>query len=309
MSKHVVFAFFFSVVPALAFASAAQASPAFPYVWEGAYVGFNLGAVSGNGTGNGASCGSIANITGQSGTPEFSDLCDARQAGFVSGEWLDFDGCGCRAFDDNLYWLGHSDKNRAAGIEIGFQAGRNWQSGNRVVGIEGDLRHFGDLTQGSDQAFRYDEDFLGDWDGDFYASSRSSIDWLTTLRGRAGRTWGADRRLFTYATAGIALAVVSADMRVGQSATGNVDWCDACTFSDPHGGGTFIQPGVVAGFGLEYAVTDRISLGAEYLFAALGNTRTVTTRFTGDDGRGFDLSRKVGFNDVQTISLKINLKF
>lgn len=309
MIRNVVFAFVLSLSSALAFVSAAEAAAEFPYNWEGAYAGLNFGLASGNGAGNANDCRSVTNIFGANGTKGFGNLCDAYQAGSAYGDWLDFGGCGCEIRNDNVYWLDHSDRNAAASFDIGVQVGRNWQRGNYVRGVEADLRYFGDLTQQSDQSFRYNEDYLGHWDGDYYARTTSSIDWLTTLRGRVGQTWGADGRLLTYATAGVALAVVSADMQTGQSAVGNVNWCNNCTFSAPEGTGTFVQPGVVAGFGLEYAVTDRISLGAEYLFAALGNTKNVTTHFTGDDGNCFELSRKVGFNDMQTISLKLNFKF
>jgi opacity protein-like surface antigen len=310
MFKRNYLAILFSVLTCVVFFPlAAHAASPLRYDWGGAYIGANIGWSTGSGAGNAGSCDSITNILGKYGNWQFANLCDAFAAGHASGNTLDFDGCGCSPYDDNAYWLEHRDRNAGDSFALGVQAGRNWQTGDFVRGVEGDIRYFGGLTQTSDQAFRYYEDFNGDWDGDFYAHSSSSVRWLTTFRGRVGRAMGPQGRLLTYGTAGVALAVVSADMKTAAELDGNVDWCDACTFSNPRGTGTFVQPGIVMGAGVEYALTDRLSLGVEYLFTALGNTRTVTTHFSGDNGRGFDLSRKVGFDDIQTVSLKLNFKF
>lgn len=310
MLRNSIFASLISFFIAVTYGlTGAHAASPFPFSWDDLYIGANIGLSRAQGAGNATDCGSVTNILGKYGGWEFADLCDAYGAGHAFGHWLDFDGCGCSGSDDNAYWLGETDRTRRDNLSLGFQVGRNWQVGRLVFGVEGDIRNFGNLRQTSDQAFRYDEDFYGDWDGEYLARSSSSLNWMGTLRGRVGKILDVDGRLLAYATGGVALSLVSADMTTVAYRDGNVDWCSACTFSNPSGTGTFTQPGLTMGGGIEYGLTERLSLGVEYLFTRLYGTRTVTTHFYGDSGRGFDLARKVGFDNVHTVSVKLNFRF
>src|SRR5437868_9126612 len=76
------------------------------------------------------------------------------------------------------------------GFVGGAHAGYNWQSDSLVLGLEGDIE-FADLKGDTDVRFL---------DGDPAGKDEEKIDWLGSLRLRAG--FAADRALF-YATGGL----------------------------------------------------------------------------------------------------------
>ena len=127
-------------------------------------------------------------------------------------------------------------------------AGYNWQKGNVVYGIEGDIT--GPLASSK---FYYEGDY----------KSNFNTDWTATLRGRVGITSG--NALF-FATAGIA------------ASKGNIIGCEspsdreylACEASIDNNvrTNTDTLTGFTAGFGLEYAVSSNLKLRGEYLHIA-----------------------------------------
>ncbi|QPC45060.1 porin family protein [Kaustia mangrovi] len=127
------------------------------------------------------------------------------------------------------------------GIMGGLQVGYNYQFDSVVVGLEGDIG-------------------FGDVDDVIYPDSlvpriESRIDWMATIRGRLGWAW--DRTLF-YVTGGVAFADVKIKSEFSFSAFDDSD-------SDRE---TLV--GWTVGGGVEHALTDNISLKAEYLYADLG---------------------------------------
>ena len=131
------------------------------------------------------------------------------------------------------------DEYDIAGWLAGVQAGYNHQSGNLVFGIEADLALAG-ITGDSGNA---DNDTLG-----------TDVNWLGTLRGRAG--FAADK-LFFYGTVGVAAAGVTSWLID--------DW--QSDYFETSG----VRYGWVAGFGAEMMVSDDISVKAEYLFHDFGS--------------------------------------
>jgi opacity protein-like surface antigen len=120
-----------------------------------------------------------------------------------------------------------------------------------------------------------------------------------------------------YVTGGAAIARVSTAMSTDTyDYYSPIDWCN------PSGGGggecgflgdlpskSFFQFGYAIGAGLEWAVTNHVTVGLEYLFVGLPwGKQTNTATFYGDDGRSFDVNHTVGFDDLQMIKLKVNLK-
>lgn len=129
---------------------------------------------------------------------------------------------------------GTTDNVSTSGWLLGVDAGVNQQWDMFVLGIEGDVAWSnigGTATLGAGPT-----------------TGTSTTNWLATLRGRAGVA--ADMALF-YVTAGIASGGVSSSTSLGGS------------FSATHVGWT-------AGAGVELAVTEDVSLKAEYAYTDLG---------------------------------------
>jgi opacity protein-like surface antigen len=146
-------------------------------------------------------------------------------------------------------------------------------------------------------------------DGDYFVEASSKLDWLATFRGRLGVAMGAEGRFLGYVTGGAAVAHVSSSIDAGVADYINgQDWCgNGCTFGN-FKSVDFYQFGYAAGIGLEYAFTNHVSLGLEYLFVGLSGQRNNSVTFYGDDGRSFDINQKVGFDSLQFIRAKLNFK-
>ena len=138
---------------------------------------------------------------------------------------------------------------------FGGQIGYNWQTGNLVLGVEGDF-DAASISGGSEVVFR---DLLGGAGGlatDGFIT-RDKINWLASIRGRLGWTWGPG---LIYATGGAAwenvktTAMISTDTDpavFSQSATGS--------FSNT-------RSGYVIGGGYEWMFAPKWSVRGEYLY-------------------------------------------
>lgn len=138
----------------------------------------------------------------------------------------------------------------ADGFLGGLHAGYNLQSGNFVFGIEGD-GEFADLSG--------DTDVNADNFGALIGSIEKEIDWLASLRLRAGLA--ADRVLI-YATGGLAIGGIDAELDplpVAVPVNGTPDGSDTAF-------------GWTIGGGLEYALSDAVSARIEYRYTDLENT-------------------------------------
>jgi outer membrane immunogenic protein len=116
----------------------------------------------------------------------------------------------------------------------GFQIGYNRQLGSLVIGVEGDLQA---------------ADIENSTTGAGATTTTTSLDWFSTARGRVGYAF--DSTLF-YGTGGLALGGVETSV---SGAGGDSD--------------DKVLMGFAAGAGVEQAVTDNISLKAEYLYVDL----------------------------------------
>lgn len=128
-----------------------------------------------------------------------------------------------------------------SGVMYGLTAGYNFQSGNIVYGIAGDLL-FGDLS-----------DVAGDTISPSYGCTGAGcgleVSSIAMLRGRIGYDAG---QIMPFATAGIA-------------------WTEASAFSNgqPLYDGTYTN--FVFGLGLDYAVSDTMTVGFDVLHLFEGN--------------------------------------
>jgi outer membrane immunogenic protein len=141
------------------------------------------------------------------------------------------------------------------GFVGGAQAGYNWQFDQIVVGLEADI-DYSDMNGSS----RLTTSVPGFANSRF--TSSSDINWLATLRGRAGLA--IDRSLI-YATGGLAVGGVDDSFSWGYPSIPQV-------FT---GSGSDTEWGWTAGAGFEYAINEHFVLGAEVLYFDLGKTTVV----------------------------------
>ena len=147
----------------------------------------------------------------------------------------------------------------------GAQIGYNKQIDNIVLGLEGDI-------QGGSISDKFSNATTG-----YFA--KDNLNWFGTFRGRAG--FAADRVLF-YGTGGVAFG--GGDYKIGSAAG---------SFSKNYSG-----VGWVAGAGVEYAVTDSLSIKAEYLYTNFG-------RF----GVGAGALKTQATPDFHTVRIGVNFRF
>ncbi len=157
--------------------------------------------------------------------------------------------------DGSLYFPNHPDHNtfNGSGALAGVQAGYNFQtSGGLVLGVEGDV-----AWTNMSGSFNFDplrpEAVAG-----------NNTNWLATLRGRAGFT--VNRALF-YGTAGLAMV----DFR----GYANNVWLVAPAVDVAEDKG--IVAGWTVGGGAEFAMTDNVSVKAEYLYARFDRSRHMSS--------------------------------
>jgi outer membrane immunogenic protein len=133
----------------------------------------------------------------------------------------------------------------------GGQLGYNWQHGNFVFGLEGDIS--GLTGKNTLQSGGYD--FL-----------QSSIRWLSTVRGRFGLAVG---DTMAYMTAGLAIGGVK----------NSISFPGCCSYSN-----TKTRVGWTIGGGVEHMLNRNWTIGLEGLFVDLGRSNVTvlsgkTTRF------------------------------
>jgi outer membrane immunogenic protein len=160
---------------------------------------------------------------------------------------------------------------------VGGAAGYNWQTGNFVLGVEGDWSWVGQDGNVADTGPA----------GNPVKSSFTKEKWLATARGRVG--YAANNILF-YATGGYAAA--SVNVGVTSTATGFV-------FDQT----TQTRSGWTAGGGIEWGFAPNWSAKVEYLYVGLQDAGFVTANL----GPFFNRSN-VPLND-NIVRAGINYKF
>lgn len=159
-------------------------------------------------------------------------------------------------------------RNKSSGFTGGAQIGWNWQLGpNMVWGVEGDFNAL-DLNRSSSVTTAYTAA-----PGATYTQSQGvRTRWLATIRPRIGWTMNGNNLL--YATGGVAMA----DIRTYSSFSDNL-----MTPGAGYSSSKSTRTGWTAGVGDEMALTNHMSVKAEYLYADLGHNRNGST-ITGASG-------------------------
>lgn len=188
--------------------------------------------------------------------------------GYVGGAWADghanttdpcFGTCGAVGSYNGVAPITYKLKSS---FIAGGTTGYNWQTGNWVVGVESETGYL--RLRGSAQFLNAAGVPVAGTSGDTSANARIG-DWYSAFTLRIGHAW--DRTLL-FGKVGGAVARVR---------TGVVDSCVTAVLC---GGGTIDTTksetifGLAAGAGIEYALWDRWSVKAEYLF--LGINKHVT---------------------------------
>lgn len=198
----------------------------------------------------------------------------------------------------NIIVPGHSNQtlpgtfstSNASGFQGGLQGGYDWQMGWLVLGVEGD---FSGSTLNGGQVCRGNL-------GDATATCELGMNWVGDLTGRVGGTW--DRALFYLKGGG---AVADSKFTPANESFGP-------GFSEP-GYNTTDQTrwGWVVGAGVEYAIQDNWTVGAEYYYQDFGN-RSVSFSPAGVDGCGGCGNPPFSANvsqHVHNIELLVNYRF
>jgi outer membrane immunogenic protein len=153
----------------------------------------------------------------------------------------------------------HSHKADGSGPTAGLQAGCNLQTGNWVIGGEGDFNWSG-FRENSVTSY----DFIpfatvpfARWDA-HNETVWKNLDWFSTVRARFGYSWD---RVLVYTTGGLAIARI----------TGRFSYLDTVLGFEFAGSESRIRLGPTVGGGLEWAFARRWSLKAEYLYMDFGS--------------------------------------
>jgi iron complex outermembrane receptor protein len=172
-----------------------------------------------------------------------------------------------------LFATGSSDSLR--GVIGGVQAGYNWQAGNWVAGLEGDIQMSG---QGATPTYVCPGAICNPTVVDFDAPVTAKfvqgqkLDSFGTLRGRLGTTITPD--VIAYATGGLAVGAIRTAITlsgVGFDANGNPFPFDA-PFSVLK-----IKPGWTVGAGLEARLFGNVTGKVEYLYMDFGTVSASVT--------------------------------
>ena len=182
----------------------------------------------------------------------------------------------------------------------GGQAGYNWQTGAFVLGIVTDFQGttLSKSTNFISPGFAGADvpaGLLGDTLG---VHAKASLDWLGTTRAKIGYVVTPDNRLMFYGTGGVAYG--------GGSANFNV--FDATQGLALSGNPSSSRVGWTVGAGVEYALTNNWTIGAEYLYADLGNTHFTTPVATNGGFNGLLASGKIDYN-ASIFRALVNYKF
>ena len=144
--------------------------------------------------------------------------------------------------------LGYGWSGDADGFVGGGQVGYNWQSQQFVFGVEADVS-LADIS--------VTERLIGPG---VVVSATGWIDWLATVRGRAGVL--VNPSLLLYATAGLGIVHGEVHGRVSVIGLGQISASESDT-----------ETGFVYGVGIENKFNDKVSLRLEYL--GFGNNDTI----------------------------------
>jgi outer membrane immunogenic protein len=229
-------------LPVYTKAPAVVAAPV--YNWTGCYVGGNIGW---NGSHNDdllAPTGAYLNPPGAAAPPNAA---------------------GTGALPGDLAAVTHSYVSSNSAVTGGVQIGCNIQKGAFVFGGEADFNGSGSKNSinsafgpvpSSNPVFTISPET---------DAVTAKMDWFSTVRGRIGYAFD---RVLVYATGGVVIADVSSTTSVDFSTAGT---SPVYSGAQHLGNASTTKVAGVVGAGVEYAINDKWSMKAEYLYFDLGD--------------------------------------
>lgn len=180
----------------------------------------------------------------------------------------------------------NSDKYGSLSPKGGFggvQAGYNWQTGNFVLGLEGDIQGAGI----SDKTSRIGATT------DYFLSTKSQVNWFGTVRPRIGYAFD---NILIYATGGLAV--------------GGVKYTQNYVDGDylAHARTNKTRVGFAVGGGVEYAFNEHWTAKLEYQYIDLGRSKMSATEFNDGEPTQYTIHTKLR-TDFHTVRLGVNYKF
>jgi outer membrane immunogenic protein len=144
------------------------------------------------------------------------------------------------------------------GVVGGLQLGYNWQVGAWVYGVVTDIQA-STISQSATTVTP-----VVPTGANLSENLSASIDWFGTVRGKLG--WAAGNWLF-YGTGGLAYGKVATDLRFFCTPGGT-----GCGGVNLAGHTDETKAGWTAGGGIDYAISNYVTVGAEYLYLDLGRS-------------------------------------
>jgi outer membrane immunogenic protein len=194
-------------------------------------------------------------------------------------------------FDDALDVAGFGRSKREGSFTGGAQVGYNYQMGSIVVGAETDFNYFN-----VNDHYVTDVAYV---DGDAVTETLTGghkVQWLGTLRPRLGFTPA--ERLLVYATGGLAYGSV----KTRSSYVVTENGADVGSFAASRSN---VRWGWTIGAGAEYAVTNNLSLKAEYLYVDF-DSKHLTATDADNPGLSYNVKDETRF---QILRAGLNYRF
>jgi outer membrane immunogenic protein len=168
-------------------------------------------------------------------------------------------------------------KQRIEGWIGGGQIGYNHQFGHIVVGTE--LSGTFGRVEGTSNCFRAGAPVgTTSTGGEFPTTDtvvkgcRAEQNWSVQWLNKLGRAFGDQGRLLGYVTGGIAVT----ELKINRNASDTFTDGDFTSIESAKWSGRHTYAGVVLGGGLQYAFTNNVSLGVEYLHTVYADADTLT---------------------------------
>ncbi len=205
-------------------------------------------------------------------------------------------------FDSSTQWGTSLNGSSTTGFTGGGQVGYNWPSiGPVVVGVEADIESFGGKASNNSTFVALP---IPPPSATVSNSISSKTSWVATVRGRLGTTSIINPTVLVYATAGLAMGQQDVTGVVSTSVGATQIESFPFSISDTRFGWT-------AGAGIEWALTNNWSIGAEWLYINLTSSgQTSLTTFLGPGARATDaMSLTPSSEQLSIIRARVNYKF
>ena len=205
-------------------------------------------------------------------------------------------------FDSSPLWGTALNGSSTTGFSGGGQIGYNWPStGPVVIGVEADIESFGGKSNNNSTFLALP---IPPPSATVSNSISSKTPWVATLRGRLGTTSILNPTVLFYATAGLAMGQQDVTGVVNTSVGATQIESFPFSISDTRFGWT-------AGAGIDWALNNNWSIGAEWLYINLpSNGQTSLTNFLGPGARATDaMSLTPSSEQLSIVRARVNYKF